>query len=85
MAAIVDKYPQVFKGIRKVKIKPIYIHLRENNKRAIAQKPQTVALHLKESLRQHLEELKCGGVVEEVEELYSAVGCIHKMMIEAKK
>ena len=58
MLRIVEKYPHIFQGIGKVQLKLIHIHLRENNRKLVAQKPHTVALHLKESLRQHLKEFR---------------------------
>ena len=39
MAKIVDKYLGIFQGIGKVKIKPIHLHFKDNNKKPIAQNP----------------------------------------------
>ena len=82
---IVDKYPAVFSGIGKVKLKPIHIHLKENNKTPVAQKLRPVALHLMEPLRKHLEELVAGDVIEGPLDSEFAVGWVSNMSIEAKK
>ena len=81
---IVDKYPQVFSGIGKVKVDPIDIHKNEPKKPLIVQKLRPVALYLLQLLRQHLQELVLEGVIEGPLPSDHAVGWVSNMVIESK-
>ena len=85
MKRIVDKYPQVFQGIGKVKIDPIHIHLKDKKVEPIAEKLRPVALNLMEPLRNHLDELVKGDVIEGPLGSEFAVGWVLNMVIESKK
>ena len=85
MKRIVDKYPQVFQGIGKVKIDPIHIHLKDKKVEPIAEKLRPVALNLMEPLRNHLDELVKGDVIEGPLGLEFPVGWVLNMVIESKK
>ena len=64
MATIVANYRKVFKGIGKVKSKPIHIFLKDNDRTPVQQKLRPVALHLMKPLRMNLNKLLKGGVIE---------------------
>ena len=65
MKTIIGKYPKVFKGIGKVKSKPIHIFLKDNDKTLVQQKLRPVVLHLMEPLRIHLNELLDAYVIDD--------------------
>ena len=81
---LVDKYPEVFSGIGRVKLDPIHIHRKEGGRSPVAQKLRPVALHLMEPLRKHLDELVQGGVIEGPLGSEYATGWVSNMVIEAK-
>ena len=64
MQKLILKYPEVFSGIGKVKLKLIYKHITEVKRTLVAQRLRPVALHLMEPMRNHLEELIKGDVIE---------------------
>ena len=57
MQESITSFPEVFSGIRKVKINLIQIHLTDTKQTPVAQKLPLVALHLMDPLKKHLEEL----------------------------
>ena len=85
METILAKYPKVFKGIGKVKSKPIHIFLKDNKRTPVQQKLRPVALHLMEQLRMHLNKLLKGDVIERPLPSEDASGWASIMVIESKK
>ena len=63
MKPLVNKYPEIFKEIGKVKLPPIHIYRHKTWKQTIAQKLRLVALHLIKPLQNHLEYLVKGDVI----------------------
>ena len=84
LSKMLDEYPELFRGIGKVKTEPIHVHTVEGRK-PVAQKLRPVALHLMEPLKKHLEELKEEGVIEGPLGSEHATGWVSNMVIEAKK
>ena len=74
MSWMADRYPQVFQGKGKVKVKPIHIFLEDNNKKPVAEKLGPGALNLTEPLKNHLDDLIYGDMIEKIDDSEFAVG-----------
>ena len=57
MDRIANQYPFVFSSIGKIRIKLINVYLMEEKVVLVAQKSRSLALHLMDPLKKHLEEL----------------------------
>ena len=83
MEKLVEKHKKLFEGIGKVKVAPIHIYTKEGIK-PIAQKLRPVAVHLKEPLRKHLEELLKYDVIEGPLESKDATGWVSNVVLTKK-
>ena len=75
MRELVEKHRKLFDGIGKVKVAPVHIYTREGAK-PVAQKLRPVAVHLREPLRKHLEELLKYDVIKGPLESKDATGWV---------
>ena len=84
MVGMVEEYKDLFQGIGKVKLAPIHIFTKEG-RTPVAQKQRQVAHHYMEPLRQHLQELQEGDVIEGPLGPEHATGWVSNVVITAKK
>ena len=81
---ILDGYTSVFEGIGRAKMKPIHIFLKEDVV-PVQQKQRPVALHYKDRLKEHIDELAKAGVIEGPLESKDATGWVCNPVITHKK
>ena len=83
MEKLVEKHKKLFEGIAKEKVAPLHIYTKEGIK-PVAQKLRPVAVHLKEPLRKHLEELLKYDVIEGPLESKDAMGWVSNVVLTKK-
>ena len=81
---LVQEFKELFQGIGKINLPPIHIHTREGM-RPIAQKQRQVAHHYLAPLKQHLQELLEGDVIEGPLGSEKATGWMSNVVIGTKK
>ena len=84
MTRMVDKFPELFRGVGRAKVDPIHIFM-DPQVKPTQQKQRKVALHFIPRLKKHLEELKAAGVVSGPLKSEDATGWVSNPVITAKK
>ena len=80
MKKLVEEHKKLYEGISKVKVVLLHIYTKEGIK-PVAQKLRPVAVHLREPLRKHLEELLKYDVIEGPLESKDATGWVSNVVL----
>ena len=82
---LVDQYPQVFTGLGKAKVPPVEVKLKPGVEPKQA-KPRKMAIHLREPVKEYLEEMEKEGVVSRLPaSTEHSTGWISNLVVTKKK